>query len=45
MAQGDRPSPFSLPPQTAKGRTCLQWLFTSLAMPSAWATPRHPAPS
>lgn len=40
--QGHSSSPISLLPQTVRGLTCLLWLFMSLAMPWAWATPQHP---
>lgn len=42
---GPGSSAFSLPPQMARGRTCLRWLFMSLVTPWAWATPQRPTPS
>lgn len=35
----------NFPLQMVKGLTCLLWLFMSLAMPWAWATPQHLIPS
>lgn len=38
-------APAHFPFQMVKGLTCLLWLFMSLAMPWAWATPQLLTPS
>ena len=45
LGVGPGSSAFSLPPQMARGRTCLRWRSMSSATPWAWATAGSPSSS